>query len=73
MDQERDASEVIGDGLLTLEERETFHAMKLEALRAEIQRGSSSGPGIPASHAIEALRGQVKRAAEEGADGSNQV
>jgi antitoxin ParD1/3/4 len=67
------ASEVIRDGLRSLEERETFRALKLEALRAEIQRGSSSGPGIPARQAIDALRAQVKRAIEEGVDGSNQV
>ena len=43
------ASEVIRDGLRALEEREKFRAMKLEALRAEIQRGADSGSGIPAS------------------------
>ena len=67
------ASEVIRDGLRSLEERETLRALKLEALRTEIQRGSSSGPGIPARQAIDALRAQVKRAIEEGVDGSNQV
>jgi antitoxin ParD1/3/4 len=43
------ASEVIRDGLRTLEEREMFRAMKLESLRAEIQRGTDSGPGIPSN------------------------
>ncbi len=67
------ASEVIRDGLRTLEERETVRTLKLEALRTEIQRGSSSGPGIPASEAIEALRAQVKRVIDEGTDGSHAV
>ena len=41
------ASEVVRDALRALEEREAFRAAKLNALRAEIQRGVDSGPGIP--------------------------
>jgi antitoxin ParD1/3/4 len=67
------ASEVIRDGLRALEERETFRALRLEALRTEIQRGSSSGPGIPASEVMEALRAQVNRVIEEDSDGSHPI
>lgn len=41
------ASEVIREGLLLLQERDMFHQMKLQALRAEIQRGIDSGEGTP--------------------------
>ena len=40
------ASEVIRDGLRSLEDREKFRAMKLKALRAEIQKGADSGAGL---------------------------
>jgi antitoxin ParD1/3/4 len=38
------ASEVIRDGLRLIEEREERRNAKLEALRAEIQKGFDSGP-----------------------------
>ena len=38
------ASEVMRDGLRLIEEREERRAAKLEALRAEIQKGIDSGP-----------------------------
>lgn len=41
------ASEVVREGLRLIEEREAFHKMKLEALRAEIQKGLDSGPATP--------------------------
>lgn len=41
------ASEVIRDGLRTLEDQTQMTAMKLEALRADIQRGISSGTARP--------------------------
>ena len=41
------ASEVIRDGLRALEEREALRALKIDALRVEIERGAASGPGIP--------------------------
>ena len=50
------ASEVIRDGLRALEDREKFLAMKLEALRAEIQKGADSGPGIPAEAVFAEMR-----------------
>ena len=55
------ASEVIRDGLRTLEEREKFRAMKLEALRAEIQKGADSGPGIPADQVFADVRARIKQ------------
>jgi antitoxin ParD1/3/4 len=39
------ASEVIRDGPHALEDREKFRALKLEALRSDIQQGINSGPG----------------------------
>lgn len=59
------ASEVIRDGLRTLEEREKFRAMKLEALRAEIQKGANSGPGIPAEEVFSRLEAKYQRMAQE--------
>jgi antitoxin ParD1/3/4 len=38
------ASEVMRDGLRMIEEREQRRSAKLEALRAEIQKGFDSGP-----------------------------
>lgn len=38
------ASEVLRDGLRLIEEREERRQAKLEALRAEIQKGIDSGP-----------------------------
>jgi antitoxin ParD1/3/4 len=38
------ASEVMRDGLRMIEEREQHRNAKLEALRAEIQKGFDSGP-----------------------------
>lgn len=43
------ASEVIRDGPRALEDRGKFREMKLEALRAEIQKGTDSGAGISAA------------------------
>ena len=61
------ASEVVRDGLRALEDREKLRAMKLEALRKEIQRGADSGAGIPAKAVFAAVR---KRVAQSGASGS---
>lgn len=57
------ASEVIRDGLRTLEERQKFRAMKLEALRAEIQKGADSGPGIPAEKVFADVRARIQKIA----------
>jgi antitoxin ParD1/3/4 len=64
------ASEVIRDGLRTLEEREKFRAMKLEALRAEIQKGADSGPDISAEQVFAELRANIARVAQETTDRS---
>jgi antitoxin ParD1/3/4 len=53
------ASEVIRDGLRSLEDREKFRAMKLEALRAEIQNGAVSGTSIPAEAVFAEVRSRV--------------
>jgi antitoxin ParD1/3/4 len=53
------ASEVVRDGLRALEDREQLRAVKLEALRKEIQRGEESGEGVPAKAAFEAVRKRV--------------
>ncbi len=46
------ASEVIRDGLRSLEDREKFRAMKLETLRAEIQKGADSGASVSSKAAF---------------------
>ena len=53
------ASEVVRDGLRTLEDREKLHAAKLETLRTEIQRGEQRGEGVPAKTALAAVRKRV--------------
>jgi antitoxin ParD1/3/4 len=55
------ASEVVRDGLRALEDREKFRAMKLEALRAEIQKGADSGASIPAEEVFDRLRAKYER------------
>lgn len=55
------ASEVIRDGLRTLEDREKFRAMKLEALRAEIQKGAHSGAGVSAATVFAELRTRIAK------------
>lgn len=64
------ASEVIRDGLRTPEEREKSCAMKLEALRAEIQKGLESGPGIPDEEVMDEMRASVRRVARKPTDRS---
>lgn len=53
------ASEVIREALRTLEDREKFRALKLDALRAEIQKGADSGPGIPAEEVFAEARARI--------------
>ena len=55
------ASEVIRDGLRALEEREALRGLKLDALRAEIQRGADSGAGIPAETVFKNVRRRIAR------------
>ena len=58
------ASEVVRSGLRVLEDQERLRAVKLEALRKEVQRGADSGAGIPAKTVFAAAR---KRIAQSGA------
>lgn len=59
------ASEVIRDGLRALEDQEKFREMKLAALRAEIQKGTDSGPGIPAGEVFDKLEAKYAAMAGE--------
>lgn len=61
------ASEVVRDGLRMLEDQEKLRAVKLEALRKEIQRGAESGAGIAAKTVFAAVR---KSIADSGSSGS---
>lgn len=57
------ASEVVRDGLRALEDRERLRAARLEALRADIQRGADSGAGIEAGAVFSEVRKRVAEAA----------
>ncbi|MBL8473091.1 MAG: type II toxin-antitoxin system ParD family antitoxin [Rhodocyclaceae bacterium] len=59
------ASEVIRDGLRALEDREKRRTLKLEALRAEIQKGADSGAGIPAEDVFDRLTAKYERMERE--------
>jgi antitoxin ParD1/3/4 len=65
------ASEVIRDGLRMIEEREQRRNAKLEALRAEIQKGLDSGPAeeVDPGEWIKSIkaRGRQRLAAEKNA------
>jgi antitoxin ParD1/3/4 len=61
------ASEVIRDGLRALEDREKLRALKLEALRADIQQGINSGPGRPVQNVAAELQARYQNWAEQGA------
>ena len=60
------ASEVVRDGLRALEDRETLRAVKLEALRKEIERGANSGAGIPAKSVFASVRKRIAAANDTG-------
>lgn len=63
------ASEIMRDGLRLVEEREERRKAKLEALRAEIQKGIDSGPAdeVDIREMIEAIkaRGRQQLAAKK--------
>jgi antitoxin ParD1/3/4 len=61
------ASEVIRDGLRALEDREKLRALKLEALRADIQQGINSGHGRPVQEVTADLQARYQQWAEKGA------
>jgi antitoxin ParD1/3/4 len=50
------ASEIIRDGLRLVEEREERRKAKLEALRAEIQKGLDSGPAEDVGDMFERIK-----------------
>jgi antitoxin ParD1/3/4 len=57
------ASEVMREGLRLVEEREERHKAKLEALRAEIQKGFDSGPAeeVDLSEWIDSIKTQGRQ------------
>ncbi len=57
------ASEVMREGLRLVEEREERRKAKLEALRAEIQKGIDSGPAeeVDISEMIEAVKARGRQ------------
>jgi antitoxin ParD1/3/4 len=62
------ASEVMREGLRLVEEREERRKIKLEALRAEIQKGFDSGPAEDVGDMFERIKAQGrKRLAEKNA------
>ena len=61
------ASEVIRDGLRALVDREKLRALKLEALRSDIQQGINSGPGRPVQEVAAALQASYQQWEEQGA------
>ena len=60
------ASEIMREGLRLVEEREDRRKVKLEALRAEIQKGFDSGPAEEIGDMFERIRaeGQERLAAK---------
>jgi antitoxin ParD1/3/4 len=61
------ASEVIRDGLRALEDREKLRALKLEALRSDIQQGINSGPGRPVQEVAAELQARYQQWDAQGA------
>jgi len=62
------ASEVVREGLRMLEDQEKLRALKLETLRAEVQRGMQGGSGIPAEQVFENLRRRIDEIAARDAE-----
>jgi antitoxin ParD1/3/4 len=58
-------SEVVREGLRTLEEREEERRIALEKLNALIEEGLNSGPPIPAEEVFSRLKAKYKKMAEE--------
>ena len=54
-------SEVVRDGLRLLEDHEHLRQLKLDALRAEIQKGIDSGPGKPAEQVLDRLEQKYRK------------
>jgi len=58
------ASEVIREALRLLEEREEQRQLQLQKLRAELQAGVESGPGIPAETVFTRLEAKYRSQAK---------
>lgn len=58
-------SEVVREGLRMLEDQEKWRQLKVETLRAEIQKGLDSGPGVPADDVFNRLEAKYRRMARE--------
>ena len=58
-------SEVVREGLRMLEDQEKWRQLKVETLRAEIQKGLDSGPGVPADDVFNRLEAKYRRMAED--------
>lgn len=56
------ASEVVRDGLRALEDRERLRVAKLDALRADVQRGATGDAGIEAGAVFSESRKPVVEA-----------
>lgn len=54
-------SEVVREGLRTLEEREEERRIALEKLNALIEEGINSGPPIPAEEVFAELRARISK------------
>jgi len=59
------ASEVVRDALRLMEEQDRIRALRLEQLRAEIQRGLDSGPGEPWDAEAMKRQARVRKAPAE--------
>lgn len=59
------ASEVMRDALRLLEAYDEEYQARLAALRAEIQKGIDSGPGIPADEAFRELWERIEARKKE--------
>ncbi len=57
------ASEVLREALRLLEERDRLYAIRLEALREEIQKGLDSGPATPLD--IEEIKSHGRKRLDE--------
>jgi antitoxin ParD1/3/4 len=55
------ASEIMREGLRLVEEREERRKVKLEALRAEIQKGFDSGPAEEIGDMFERIKAQGRK------------
>ena len=53
------ASEVVRDSQRLLEEQDALRQARLDGLRAEIDFGTNSSPGIPAEHAFPKARKRI--------------